>query len=81
MATYQPLVVASSDNVAACRIMIMSLHSYHDNVTALVSWFNYKFSNTVEQRMIPGGSNDERHMHMQYLASCEALLHAVMYVL
>ena len=60
----QPLVVASSDNVAA-----------------LVSWFNYKFSNTVEQRKIPGGSNDERHMHMQYLASCEALLHAVMYVL
>ena len=29
-------------------------------VTALISWLIYKCSNTVEQRMIPGGSNDER---------------------
>ena len=31
-----------------------------DSVAALVSWLTYKCSNTVEQRMIPGGSNDKR---------------------
>ena len=31
-----------------------------DGVAAFVSWLTYKCSNTVEQRMIPGGSNDKR---------------------
>ena len=39
----QPLVIATSDGVAA-----------------LVSWLIYECSDTVEQSMIPGGSNNER---------------------
>ena len=31
-----------------------------DSVAELVSWLIYEHSNTVKQRMIPGGSNDER---------------------
>ena len=45
----QPLVVASSGN-----------HPLLNSLTAPVSWLIYKYSDTIEQRMIPGGSNDER---------------------
>ena len=29
-----------------------------NGVAALLSWLIYKFSDTIEQRMIPGGSNN-----------------------
>ena len=45
----QPLVVASSGN----RPLLNS-------VTAPISWLIYEYSDTIEQRMIPGGSNDDR---------------------
>ena len=31
-----------------------------DGVVALVSWLVYVCSDTVERRMLPGGTNDER---------------------
>lgn len=31
-----------------------------DSIAALISWLIYERSNTVEHRMIPGGSNDKR---------------------
>ena len=45
----QPLIVAASGN-----------HPLLNSVTAPISWLIYKYSDTIEQRMIPGGSNDER---------------------
>ena len=45
----QPLVVASSGN-----------HPLLNSVTAPVSWLIYEYSDTIEQKMIPGGSNDDR---------------------
>ena len=62
------------------------------SVAALISWLIYECSNTVEQRMIPGGSNDKRLTDIdtcncyickvvQYLTSHEALLCAFTYAL
>ena len=45
----QALVVATSGN-----------HLLLNGVTIPVSWLIYEYSETIEQKMIPGGSNDER---------------------
>ena len=72
MPTYicHPLVIA----IAACA-----------SVAALMSWLIYKCSDTVEQSVIAGGSNerltnvDTHNCYIykvaQYLASCEAFLY------
>ena len=63
-----------------------------DGVAALVSWLIYKCSDIIEQRVIPGASNDKRLTKVdtrnwyickvaQYLASREAPLRAFTYAL
>ena len=47
-------------NSIATTSFVLLVIAASDGVATLLSWLIYECSNTIEQCVIPGGSNDER---------------------